>query len=340
MTRAPGRKPFVIAEAGNNHNGDLKTALGLVDLAKRADADSVKFQIINPEGLYLPAFYEGGGYRANPVIEARRRTALCDDDYGRIAEHCKARGMDWSASVFDEESLALLLRLRPSYVKIASCDLNNIMFLKKAAQRAGAEGVRMVLSTGMSTLGEIERSVAALAKEGFSDLVLLHCVSVYPAPLVRMNLGFIDVLKKTFALPVGLSDHTQDSLASVMALAKGAEYFEKHVTLSRDQEGFDHAHSLEEPAFARYVKDLRESFEAVSGGGEKLSEEELAVRRRARRSLYAARRLERGEAVREEDVLVVRPEAAMRADEAGSVVGKRCKDAIMQYQPFTPDLLE
>jgi N,N'-diacetyllegionaminate synthase len=332
-------KPYVIAEAGTNHNGSLESAIGLVDMAAESKADSIKFQIIYPEGLYLTEIYQDGKYTANPVVEQRKKSMLKDGDYLKLASRAVDQGIDFTASVFDEKGLDLLLQCKPKYIKIASCDLNNIRFLRKVAQKAGESRVSIILSTGLSTLGEIERSVAEVLKTGFKELVLLHCVSVYPAKLSRMNLGFIRELKKTFGLPVGLSDHTQSNIAAAVALAEGAIYFEKHVTLDKKQEGFDHAHSIEGPELRQYVADLNDAFEALKPVTEKLSEDEMNVRKRARRALYAARDLKAGERISEEDVLIVRPEAAMAAHEADMIIGKVCKEDIGHFEPFTPGKL-
>lgn len=331
----PLTKPYIIAEAGTNHNGSLDSAFGLVDMAADANADSIKFQIIYPEGLYLPEIYENGAYKTNPVIEQRKKSMLKDSDYLRIAERAINRNIDFSASVFDEKGLDLLLKCEPKYVKIASCDLNNIRFLRKVAEKAGERGISIILSTGFATLDEIECTVTAVLKTGFKELVLLHCVSVYPAKLSQMNLSFIDELNN-FGLPVGLSDHTGSNIAAAVALTKGAMYFEKHVTLDNKQEGFDHAHSIEAPQLRQYVTDLNEAFEALKPRKEKLTEEERTVRKRARRSLYTAKDMKAGERIREEDVLIVRPEETMTADEADGIIGRECREEIKRFESFIP----
>lgn len=338
MSKLIFEKPYVIAEAGANHNGSMKMAMDLIDMAGRAGADSIKFQIIYPEGLYLPEFYENGGYRPNPVIEQRRKLMLRDSDYSRLAEHAKAKQIDFSASVFDDKGLDLLLDCRPKYIKIASCDLNNLTFLRNAARKAGRKGVSLIISTGFSTFEEIDRSVKTIRGTGFADLVLLHCVSVYPAKLEQMNLGFIDELRR-FGLPVGLSDHTGGNIAAAIALAKGAMVFEKHVTLDRKQEGFDHAHSIEGSELGQYVADLNEAFEALKPRADKLTEDEKSVKKRARRALYAARDIEAGEKISESDIAIVRPEAAMGADEADSIVGRVCKTDLKRFEPFSSEII-
>lgn len=325
----------IIAEAGTNHNGNLGKAKELVDIAVNAKADSVKFQIIYPWGLYLPGDYEYGHYDIKKVIQIREDGMLKDEEYDELAAYCKEKQIAFTASVFDERGLDLLLKFDPPYVKMASCDLNNIRFLKQVAER----GKRMIISTGMSTMQDVEKSLNELAKINFDDIVLLHCVSVYPAFLEKANVGFIKTLKETFGFPVGYSDHTGNSIAAAMALANGAEWFEKHFTADRTQEGFDHAYAMEEEGMTQYVKDLHDAEKAMIIPEQKISDAERYTRKRARRSLYAAKDLTAGSVIRDEDVLVVRPEGIMDADQIDLLIGAKLKTDMKQYQAFSPDFI-
>ena len=188
----------IIAEAGTNHNGNFETAINLIDVAKKAGADSVKFQIIYPDGLYLPGVYEFGHYDIKEVIAMRKKFMLKDEEYVALGKYCNEIDIDFSASVFDQRGIDLLASMNPKYIKIASTDLNNISFLRKVAER----GIKTILSTGMSTLQDVEKSVDEMKKAGLDDIVLMHCVSAYPAKLENMNLGFIDTLKSELGLPV------------------------------------------------------------------------------------------------------------------------------------------
>ncbi len=321
----------VIAEAGANHNGSLDEALRLIDLASRAGADSVKFQIIDPDELYLPGDYEYGHYDIREVVAMRRRFMLPDDAYRQLADRARELGLDFSASVFDRRGLELLCSLQPAYVKVASTDLNNVRFLRQVAEK----GVRMILSTGMSSLAEIEFSVREILRTGFHDLVLMHCVSVYPARLEETNLSFIDVLASRFGFPVGFSDHTEGAIAAAIAIAKGATYIEKHVTRDRAQEGFDHHHAMDEAGMTTYVSDLRAAQAAIREAADKVGEAERATRKRARRALYAAREMQAGETIRDEDILILRPENAMSASQCDDLVGKVLTKGIARHEAFT-----
>lgn len=323
----------IIAEAGTNHNGSRETAIRLINVALDARADSVKFQIIYPESLYLPRFYENGRYADNSVFGARARNAMTDEDYRHLANYCNDKGIAFSASVFDSRGLKLIDELQAPYVKIASCDLNNSKLLCEAASL----GRKLVVSTGMATLGEIEHAVKSIEGTGNSDLVLMHCVSVYPSRLEAMNLAFLPVLQKAFGFPVGLSDHTEGDTAAAIAVGMGAEWIEKHYTLDHTSPGFDHSYALEPEDLYKFVETVRKAEKACSGRADKITPEEKGTRVRARRALYAARDMEASEVVKESDVLVVRPESTMSPDDLPSILGKKTTRFIHQYEAFSPD---
>lgn len=321
----------VIAEAGTNHGGNLETARQLVDLAADAGAHSVKFQVIYPEGLYLPEFLVNGAYVANEVYAKRQAALLSDDDWKRVADHARSRNLPLSASVFDVRGLDLLDALDAPHIKIASCDLNNTPLLREAASR----GRRLIVSTGMSTLPEIERAVQAVRQASQVELVLMHCVSIYPCPTAQTNLGFIDTLQRAFGLPVGLSDHTESSLAAAVAVAKGVRWIEKHCTLDRSAAGFDHAYAMEPAMLKAYIADIRSCESACRAPDEKVQPAEASVRQRARRALYAARDLPPGETLAPSDVLIVRPEGPLSPEDASRVVGAQTGRSFRRFEPIT-----
>lgn len=325
----------IIAEAGTNHNGDLGTALELVEAAKKAGADCVKFQIIYPEHLYVGKIMIDGEMRDNPVIDERRKFMLEDQDYHVLAKRCRDIGIAFSASVFDRLGVDLLVQLGVPFIKIASVDLNNLALLRYA----GATGLKIILSTGFSTFDEINRSVDEIEKAGCQDLVIMHCVSVYPSSLRMSNLQFLDQLETAFPYPLGFSDHSPTSMASAIACAKGVTWFEKHITLSKKQEGFDHRYALEPDEFAQYVQDLSDTREACALHEEKLTKEELEVSLRARRSLYAGRDMQAGEVLAAPDVLIVRPSGYFAASDIDVVIGRRLSRDIKQYENLKPNHL-
>lgn len=325
----------IIAEAGTNNNGQLSKAKNLAKIAKDAKADSVKFQIINPWGLYLPGDYEYGHYDIKDVIKIREEGQMSDQEYTDLAAYCKEVGISFTSSIFDVEGLDLLMGFEPEYVKFASCDVNHIKLIREAASR----GTKLVISTGMATFEDVEKTCNELAKVNFDNYVLLHCVSCYPAKLEQTNLRYIKTLKDHFNTEVGFSDHTGSSIAACMALQYGATWFEKHFTEDNSQRGLDHAYAMEPSGLSQYIEDISMALIAVQNTGKELSEGELYTRKRARRSLYAAHDLPEGHIVTDSDVLIVRPEGEMSADEIDIVIGKRLKTSMKPHEAFKKDCL-
>ena len=321
----------IIAEAGTNHNGKLSIAKSLVDVAVDAKADSVKFQIIYPNGLYLPKLFQDGQYHKNEVFYKRQSMMLGDNDYCDLAGYCREKDIEFSASVFDSQGLDLLDKLDSSYIKVASCDLNNSRFLIEAAEH----GRRLIISTGMASLREIERAVLDIVTTGNTEIVLMHCVSVYPCPLERMNLSFLGVLKQAFGFPVGLSDHTRGNLAGAIAIGMGAGWIEKHFTLDCKADGFDHSYALEPIALHQFVRDMRLAMEACTRQDVKVQSAEVAVKDQSRRGLYAAHDIQAGEILRKQNVLVVRPEGLLEPNNLPLVLGKAARYSVSQYEPLS-----
>jgi sialic acid synthase SpsE len=320
----------IIAEAGSNHNGDVALGRKLNAIAAAAGADSVKYQIIYPEGLYLPGSYAYGHYDIREVWRIREEGVLEDAEWHALHDDARERGIPFSASVFDTRGLKLLCEMDPPYVKTASCDLNNLRFLQEVAAR----GKSMVVSTGMSSLGDIEKAVAVLQKEGIygDKLVLLHCVSSYPASLADTNLAFIATLRSAFGTTVGFSDHTLGREAACAAVAVGASWIEKHFTVDRTLEGFDHKHALEADDLCDYVRAIRDIEASLRAKVQKIGAAEAATRERARRGIYMARDLPAGHVITQKDLLILRPEGPIPADEADMLVGGRLKQAVRAHE--------
>lgn len=325
-------KIHIIAEAGNNHNGDYHIALDLVRKAKESGANTIKFQIIYPENLYVEKLLKDGALEDNPVIEQRRRFMLTDAQYFDLARYCNELKIGFTASVFDKHGIDLLCELDVPFIKIASVDLNNISLLRYAAKT----GKKLVISTGFSTMEEILHTVNEVEEAGCKDLVLMHCISVYPSRLKITNLQFIDQLKAVFRCPVGFSDHSPNSLAAAIAVSKGCTWFEKHITLDKKQEGFDHNFALEPYEFTQFVCDLHDAEEACDYHAEKLSNDEKEVRMRARRSLYAAKDMQAGEVLKESDIVVVRPSGNYSASDIDCLIGRQLKKEIQKYENIDP----
>lgn len=326
-------RAHIIAEAGTNHGGDISVARQLIDVAAASGADSIKFQLIYPEGLYLPRIYENGVYHENEVFQLREAARMSDDDYRELASYATGAGCSLTLSVFDSRGIRLANELDVEYIKIASCDLNNSRLLVAAAET----GRTLVLSTGMASLGEIERAVTDVMATSNERVVLMHCVSAYPCPTSDMNLHFVKVLQEAFGVPVGLSDHTEDSLAAAAAVSMGATWLEKHFTLDRSATGFDHAYAMEPESLMEYVQDVRSIEAACTPRQTKVLDAEAGVRTRARRGIWAARDIEEGAVIDEEDVLIVRPEGPLKPNDIGELLGRRAVKRICQYEALTRD---
>lgn len=325
----------IIAEAGSNYNGSIALAKMLNGVAAAAGADSVKYQIINTDLLYRQGSYVYGHYSIEEVRQVRRRDELSEEAWREIFEDARARGIFCSASIFDERGLDLLDLLDPPYIKIASCDLNNHRLLRQVAARRR----KMIVSTGMATLEEIDRAVSVLNAAGIGggDLVLLHCVSVYPSPLSETNLRFIELLAARFGCEVGFSDHTIGAEAACIAVALGATWIEKHFTTDSTLDGLDHKHAAEPEELARYVKMIREAERCLLPKSDKVGCSEATTKQRARRGIYASCDLLKGHIVTEEDIEILRPEGSVSADRFDDVVGIRLGRSIRAHEPFLPD---
>lgn len=251
----PSEPCFVIAEAGSNHDGSLGTALKLVDAAANAGADAVKFQLFRASELYpsncgvvdLPSGRED-------FFELLTRLEMPWDWLDPLSKRSHERSIALLFSVFDTGALAAVARLDPPAFKVASPEMTHLPLLRELA----ALGRPIVLSTGMSTLGEIEESVGVLRASGATDIAVLHCVSAYPAPPTDCDLSVLPVLASAFGVVVGFSDHTLDPLAApLVACAHGGSIVEKHFTLSRSSVGPDHPFAIEPDELAALVADLR-----------------------------------------------------------------------------------
>ena len=320
--------PEIIAEAGSNHNGDPQRALELIDVAATANATSIKFQFIIPEGLYVPEFVDGSHRMRNAVFDQRRREQISESDWKAIWEHAKRRNIPASASVFCGHGIELLRGLGAPYVKIASTDLTNHSLIAAACRSFQ----RVIVSTGMATLSEIDELVRVIRSDHPSTrLELMHCVSTYPCPLSDANTQRIQLLRNAFDVPVGYSDHTTGVLAASMALVHGATFFEKHFTTDRSLPGFDHAHALDPCELASYVTSIHQAHASLQRPANALGAAEHTTKVRARRGFYAARDLRRGHILRAADLIYVRPSTTFDSSDPNELIGLTVEHDIPRY---------
>jgi N-acetylneuraminate synthase len=315
---------FILAEAGVNHNGSLAQACALVDAAVEAGADAVKFQTFTAEKLVLPdtpqaQYQRRASQGAESQLEMLKGLELSRKDHQALVEHCRKQGIPFLSTPFDEDSADFLESLGVEAFKIGSGDLTNVPLLEHVARK----GRPMIVSTGMSTLGEVEAAVTAIETQGDPALVLLHCVSNYPAAPRDANLRAMATLRLAFGCPVGYSDHTMGIEVPLAAAALGACVIEKHFTLDRGLPGPDHQASMEPREFKRLVQGIRLVEAAMGDGRKRPVASEADVLAVARRSLVAAVAIPKGTALRTEMLALRRPGTGLPADMRRGLVGRR-----------------
>ena len=359
----PSDRVFLIAEAGVNHNGQLDVALQLVDAARAAGADAVKFQTFRAEDLALPgtatAAYQQGATGETDQFAMLRKLELSAEQHQIVAAHCARVGIEFMSTPFSEDAVDLLVSLGVRRLKISSGEIVNRPLLTKAA----ATGLPLILSTGMATLAEVKQAVgwvqtawalygsplcedtpdpaAGPPQGGVSPLggqrghgpsvgapphlTLLQCTSAYPAPDDALNLRAIATLRTETGLPTGYSDHSLGNAAALAAVALGACVIEKHITLDRNLPGPDHRASSEPAEFAALARDIRR-IEAMLGDGIKAPRpDEIDVRAVARRSVVLATALPSGTVLRREHLQLRRPASGIPAADFDTVIGQRLR---------------
>ena len=323
---APGRPVFVIAEAGVNHNGDAAMARALIDAAADSGADAVKFQTFRTSALTSrtapKAAYQieatGAGESQSEML---MRLELSTETLRALQARAAARGIVFFSTPFDEASADTLAALGVPMFKIPSGEITNLPLLRHIA----AKGKPIILSTGMSTLDEVEQALTAIGDVADVPVAILHCVSAYPAPVGEVNLRAMDALRDRFGRPVGLSDHTLGLEIALAAVARGAAIVEKHLTLDKNLPGPDHRASLEPAEMAALARGIRNVEAALGDGVKRPMPSELDTRRVARKSLVAARALRAGEELVKDAVAVKRPGTGISPAELERALGRRVR---------------
>lgn len=353
---------LVIAEAGVNHNGSLDMAVQLVDVAVDAGADVVKFQTfqasklvtaVAPKAVYQVQNTQQDGNQ----LDMLKQLELSHADHHVLLQHCRTRGIRFMSTGFDAEALTFLATLDMPAVKMASGDITCGPLLLQAARM----GPPLIVSTGMSTLADIEDALGVIAfaltsaeiptgrrdfqaafcsPEGREALrrkvTLLHCVTQYPAPPHAVNLRAMDTLAAAFGLPVGYSDHTLGIEISLAAVARGATVIEKHFTLSRQLPGPDHAASLEPQELKQLVSGIRHIEAALGSSIKAPAPEEMPNRAVARRSLVAARPIVHGSVIAAADLAFKRPGTGMSPIDFWDMLGRVAPRDFGTDEPITP----
>ena len=329
-----GNPCFIIAEAGVNHNGDMKLAHKLIDAAAEAGADAVKFQSFVAEDLVTPeaqkARYQvettgqnGGQFAMLKSLE------LSKDQQKELKSHCDEAGILYLCTPYEERSADLLEKISVAAYKIASTDTSNIPFLRYLARK----DIPVILSTGMSSLGEVEESVNELKLYGLDGkIIILQCTSEYPAPVKDINLRAMKTMELAFGCPVGFSDHTPGIGASPWAVAAGACVIEKHFTLDRNMTGPDHPASIEPNELAELVRTIRNVEAALGDGIKRPMPSELPNKTRMQKSLVAIRSIAAGETILETDLTSKRPGNGLPPKWFDRVVGKKAARQIQKEE--------
>jgi N,N'-diacetyllegionaminate synthase len=319
---------FVIAEIGVNHDGSVDRARELVEMARACGADGVKVQVFSADALVHSSSDLAGYQRAHgsavgfSVREMLRGYELALDEVGHVVRRVRELGMVPVATPFSVGDVAVIEALDLPVVKIASPDLVNRVLLKRAA----LSGKPMLVSTGASEMGEIERCVGWLRAWGV-EFGLLHCVSSYPVGVDEAHLGWIGELRR-FRAPVGYSDHTTDVMSGALAVAAGAVVVEKHLTYDRGAAGPDHAASAGPEEFGEYVRLIRLAERMRGRGGRRVLEIERDVRRVSRQSVVVRREIGAGEVIEPDDLCVQRPGTGICASRLDDLVGCRMMRAV------------
>ncbi len=317
---------IIIAEAGVNHNASLERARQMVVEARKAGADYVKFQTAVPE-LVISSLAPKAEYQKETTGNDQSQLDMCRaihlplSAYKELAELCHSEGIGFMSTPFDLVSIDTLAEIGQDYWKIPSGEITNLPYLRKIASKGG----KVIMSTGMAELAEVEEAVKILEKGGIprADIILLHCTTQYPTPMTDVNLRAMNALASLGCAAVGYSDHTLGIEIPVAAAAMGAKVIEKHFTLDRNLPGPDHRASLTPDELARMITSIRNVERALGTGIKIVAEVERPNIAVARKSIVAARPIKAGEILTEENITVKRPGNGISPMEWDNVIGTR-----------------
>ncbi len=334
VTVGVGSPPYIIAEVGSNHNGDMNLCRRLIDAAADAGAHAVKFQswtessLIAREEFQRNTEYSDKKKHFGSLREMVKAYQFTAEQHREASAYCKTRGITFCSSVFSPEEVDLLEELDVPFFKIASMDIVNLPLLEHVARKQRP----MIISTGMATLAEIEQALETVHKVGNEQTVLLHCVSIYPPDYGMIHLRNLEMLRQAFDVPVGFSDHTLGTAISLAAIALGAAVVEKHFTLDKDMPGWDHAISANADELRTIVEDGRNVFTSLGRHRRIVTDAELEKRKKFRRSLVARHALRQGHVICAADLDAKRPGSGISPHELSYVLGRRLAEDVEQDQ--------
>jgi N-acetylneuraminate synthase len=320
-------KTLIIAEAGVNHNGNLNLAQQLIDIAKKAEADIIKFQTFKAQTLVSKQAKKANYQIQNDDLDSSdsqyvmlKKLELSENQHYQLVDYCKQKRIQFLSTAFDLDSLDFLHSLNLPFFKIPSGEITNLPYLKKVASL----GKPIILSTGMATLSEVGQALNVLTNYGLNlaDITVLHCNTEYPTPFIDVNLRAMLTIQQEFGVKVGYSDHTLGIEVAIAAVALGACVIEKHFTLSRDLAGPDHKASLEPDELTAMIKAIRNIEVAMGNGVKQPSTSEQKNIPIARKSIHLKRDLKKGDIIREEDLIMKRPGDGIAPMLIEDVIGK------------------
>ncbi|OOM77937.1 N,N'-diacetyllegionaminic acid synthase [Clostridium puniceum] len=317
---------FIIGEAGVNHNGDIEIAKKLVDMAVECGADAIKFQTFKAEES-TGTFAEKAQYQKenDHIIESQlemiKKLELPFEDFKEIQTYCNEKGIIFISTPDGEQSLNYLVSIDVPLIKIGSTEVTNYEFLRQIGKTLKP----IIISTGMSTLGEVEKAIEVIYSTGNNDVKLMHCTTDYPTELEDVNLKSMVTMRDAFKVKVGLSDHTAGSEAAIAAVALGAEFVEKHITLDRNMEGPDHKASMSKEDFKKYVQLIRNTEKLLGDGIKKPTERELAIMKDVRRSIVTTCDLKKGTIIEKDMLSYKRPGYGIKPELSYVLIGRELK---------------
>lgn len=314
---------YIIAEAGVNHNGSFELACKLVDAAKTAGVDCIKFQTFKAKNLVShsaqKAEYQKDTTGEGSQIDMLKKLELSYDEFLKLKAYCDEKGICFLSTPFDFESIEFLNSIDMPFWKIPSGEITNYPYLVNLART----GKPIVMSTGMCEMKEIETAIKVLTKNGTKEIKLLHCNTEYPTPFEDVNLKAMETMRDAFGFEVGYSDHTKGIEAPIAAVALGATVIEKHFTLDRNMQGPDHKASLEPDELSAMVKAIRHIEAALGNGDKRPSPSERKNLAVARKSIVAKRKIQAGELFTEENITVKRPGTGINPMRWNEVIGTK-----------------
>lgn len=323
---------IIIAEAGINHNGNISVAKKLINLASKAGAHYIKFQTFSSENLTTQRAQKANYQIANTKkkketqFQMLKKLELSYKNHINLKKYCKKKKIKFLSTPFDNKSFDLLKKIGLNIFKLSSSDLNNIPYLQYISRKSNNK-TKIILSTGMSSINEINEAIKNLTKFNIckKNICLLHCTSNYPASDKSLNLNALKTLKKKFKLKIGYSDHSKGGVASLVAVGLGISIIEKHFTLDKKASGPDHKASLSPKELISFVSDLMRAQKMLGDGLKKIQSEEINVKKVARKSVVANKKILKGEKFTFENLTTKRPGTGLEPKKIFSLVGKVAK---------------